>query len=73
MIAPHEDQARKNHHGQSLSQLNGRGGVHAAQAVAILEDRPETDMSVIEANMRLVELWVEFEKTRAAASKSDAA
>lgn len=73
MIAPHEEQARKNHRGQSLSQLNGRGGVHAAQAVAILEDRPETDMSVIDANMRLVELWVAFEKTRTDALKANAA
>ncbi|MCZ7862627.1 hypothetical protein O9X98_14725 [Agrobacterium salinitolerans] len=64
MIAPHEEQARENHNGLSLSQLNGRGGVHAAAAVAILEDRPETEMSVVDANMRLIELWVEFEKSR---------
>lgn len=64
MIAPHEEQARKNHNGLSLSQLNGRGGVYAAAAVAILEDRPETEMSVVDANMRLIELWVEFEKSR---------
>ncbi|MBY3155209.1 hypothetical protein HFO56_23080 [Rhizobium laguerreae] len=64
MVAPHEEQARKNHRGQSLQQLTGRGGLHAAAVVAILEDRDETEMSVVEANMRLVELWIEFEKTR---------
>jgi hypothetical protein len=61
MIAPHEEQAIKNTR-FSLSQLEGRGGVHAGAAVAILEDRPETDMSPAEANMRILKLWIEFEQ-----------
>jgi hypothetical protein len=64
MVVPHEDQARKNHHGQSLKQLNGRGGLHAAAVVALLEDREEREMTVEEANMRLLELWIEFAKSK---------
>jgi hypothetical protein len=38
MIEPHEKQAQSNH-SQSLERLNGRGGLSAAEAVAILEDK----------------------------------
>lgn len=39
MIAPHDDQATKNHDGQSLARLAQRGGLCYAEAIAILEDR----------------------------------
>lgn len=68
MIAPHEEQAVKNTR-FTLSQLNGRGGIHAAGAVAILEDRAETDMPPTEANMRLVQLWMEYERDKAKVKK----
>jgi hypothetical protein len=60
MIAPHEERAKKNHGGMSLKQLNGRGGLRASDVVAILEDRDEAEMPISQANMRLVELWIEY-------------
>lgn len=38
MIAPHEDQAQRNH-GQSLERLAQRGGLGASEAINILEGR----------------------------------
>lgn len=55
IIAPHADQARKNHD-QTLEQLRARGGVSACEAVAILEDRPHRAMDPIAAFRRLAEL-----------------
>lgn len=39
LIAPHEKQALENHCGQSLERLAQRGGLSAAEAVAIIEDK----------------------------------
>jgi hypothetical protein len=38
MLLPHEKQAIRNH-GQSLHRLNERGGIDAAEALAILQDQ----------------------------------
>ena len=38
LIAPHEKQAQANH-GQSLKRLAERGGLSAAEALCIIEDR----------------------------------
>lgn len=40
LIALHDDQARKNHCGQSLVTLNMRGGLSPSEAIAILDDKP---------------------------------
>lgn len=59
MIAPHEEQARRNHD-QSLQRLAERGGLTADEALAILEDRRHRDMPIVEANeaiCRLIECW----------------
>jgi hypothetical protein len=55
VIAPHEDQALKNH-GQTLARLRERGGLSACEAVAILEDREWRKMDDDEAFRRLAEL-----------------
>ena len=55
IIAPHADQARKNH-GQTLETLRARGGLSACEAVAILEDRDWRKMDPIAAFRRLAEL-----------------
>lgn len=39
MIAPHEAQAQRNH-GQTLDRLAERGGLSAAEAIAIIQGRP---------------------------------
>lgn len=67
MIAPHEEQAIINTR-YSLKQLDERGGLHAGAVVAILEDRPETEMSPSEANMQLLRLWMKFEEERKSAA-----
>jgi hypothetical protein len=59
LIAPHEAQARENH-SQSLTGLNGRGGLSACEAVAIIEDRRWEKMSLAEATARLKELVDQF-------------
>lgn len=38
MIAPHEEQAQRNH-GQTLNRLAERGGLSTGEAIAILEGR----------------------------------
>jgi len=53
MIEPHEDQARRNHGGQSLERLAERGGLSAAEAVAVLAGRMFRPMSKVEAQFRL--------------------
>ncbi len=63
MIAPHEDQARKNH-GQSLQRLNERGGLSPAEAVAVLEGREWTAVEPEEGYVRLEELVMAWERNR---------
>lgn len=54
IIAPHEAQAKTNH-GQTLERLRERGGLGAAEVVAILEDRPwRRSMSNVDAHASLV-------------------
>ena len=54
IVAPHEDQARRNHF-QSLETLAARGGLDPAELVAVLEDRPWTLMPM-EAALRRIRL-----------------
>ncbi len=56
IISPHEQQARRNHGGQSLATLKRRGGLGVCEAVAILEDRPWHKMDETEALERLGEI-----------------
>lgn len=52
MIAPHARQAELNH-SQTLQRLAERGGLAAAEAVAVLEDRPYRTMTFGEAHAKL--------------------
>ena len=40
LVEPHEEQAKKNHGGQTLRELAARGGLGPDELVAVLEDRP---------------------------------
>jgi hypothetical protein len=55
MLAPHEEQARKNHD-QSLDVLAKRGGISHNEALAILEDRPWLYHAPEKAANKLAEL-----------------
>ena len=55
LIAPHEQQAQRNH-GQSLRRLAERGGLSHGEAVAVIEDREWSPMEQAEAEKRLEEL-----------------
>lgn len=52
-IAPHEDQALKNHCGQDLERLAAREGLSHCEAVAVIEDRDWRLMDLEEAIARL--------------------
>jgi hypothetical protein len=56
IIAPHEQQARINHRGQSLQRLFERGGLCHSEAIAVLEDRAWTSIPVDEAIPMLADL-----------------
>lgn len=49
MLAPHNEQAKKNHGGQDLMRLYHRYGISACEACAIMEDRPWKPMRHQEA------------------------
>ncbi len=60
IVAPHEEQARRNH-GQSLTRLAERGGLSPAELVAVLTDRswrdvrwllPETIVALLDRILR---------------------
>jgi len=53
MIEPHEAQAKSNHGGQTLKRLAERGGLCAAEAVAVLSDQPYRSMPKTAAQFRL--------------------
>lgn len=53
MIEPHEARAKSNHGGQTLKRLAERGGLSAAEAVAVLVDQPYRGMSKTAAQFRL--------------------
>lgn len=50
----------RTNHGQSIEQLAQRGGLDATEAIAVLEDRPWTNMEWKEANKRLAARIVHF-------------
>lgn len=66
MIAPHEQQAQRNHC-QTLHRLAERGGLCPSEAVAVLEDRPWSSMDEDAATARLRVLVAEF-KTKGGGS-----
>lgn len=58
LIAPHNEQAERNH-SQSLRRLAERGGLSPAEAVAVIEGRPWTElcaMNETECESRLRDL-----------------
>lgn len=57
MIAPHEEQAQRNH-SQTLKRLADRGGLSECEAVAVLEDRPWKRMDPDVAHRQLLDLIV---------------
>jgi hypothetical protein len=56
MIKPHEQQALSNHCMQTLARLSQRGGLSAAETVAVLKDRPYRTMERPDALRELAEL-----------------
>lgn len=59
MIASHEAQAERNH-GQTLSELAGRCGLSACEALAVIEDRPWSQMPIVESYTKLDKLVREY-------------
>lgn len=55
MIAPHEQQAQRNHGGQTLKRLAERGGLSNSEALAVLEDRPWKGMDPQVAYQQLLD------------------
>lgn len=58
IIALHENQAMKNHGGQTLRELAKRGGLSFEEALAVLEDRPFCKDSL--ADIKLNKIVKEF-------------
>jgi len=54
MLAPHEQQAKRNHGGQSLAQLMDRGGLSWAEALCVLRDEPAFGNLKPEAEARII-------------------
>lgn len=61
VIALHENQAMKNHSGQSLERLAERGGLSPSEAVAVLHDRPWCRMDTHVAIAELDEIVRRYE------------
>jgi hypothetical protein len=61
VIAPHEQQANRNHGGQTLARLAERGGLSPAEAISVIEDHEFSPLSDDAADDRLEELVAEFE------------
>jgi hypothetical protein len=59
LVREHRGQAHKNHN-QSLEELDGRGGLDPAEAVAVIRDRAWIRMPQDEAVMILDRLVLEF-------------
>ena len=53
LIAPHNEQALKNHCDQSLIRLAQRGGLSRSEACAIIEDRDWESMKTVDADNKL--------------------
>ena len=62
MLTANEAQAQDNH-SQSLERLAERGGLDAAEALAILEGRRWRSMDIAEASARLRDLVVDYESS----------
>ena len=56
LLAPHEQQAIRNHGGQTLERLAERGGLSASEMLAILEDRDWTPVPFEIAYERLQQI-----------------
>lgn len=56
----HEAQARENCHGRSLERIAERGGLGAAEALAVLEDRPWQHIPWEQAEIRVRALFDEW-------------
>lgn len=68
LIAPHEEQAQRNHGGQTLQRLAERGGLSAVEALAVLEDRRWYEIAEPVARQLLeakVREWEELDRLRA--------
>lgn len=59
LIAPHEEQARSNHGGQTLDRLAERGGLGPDEAVAVLENRRWHRMEPAAAHAALARMLTE--------------
>lgn len=55
LLAPHEPQAMRNH-GQSLDELNRRGGMDPSEILAVIGDRRWQRMDASEAGRELARL-----------------
>jgi len=55
MIAPHDEQCKRNCAGQDLNRVWERHGMSACEALAILDDRPWKNMSPDEAHEELTQ------------------
>lgn len=60
MIAPHEKQAEANHE-QTLNRLAERGGLSAAEVLAVLSDKKFTLIPFAEANNRLCAAVLDYQ------------
>jgi len=70
MIAPHEKRAMTNH-SQTLRRLAERGGLNAAETVAVLEDRRYSVMTFGASHNRLREMLLEWEAARYIAARKE--
>ena len=66
MIAPHEQQAVRNH-SQTLERLAERGGLSYSEAIAVLTDRPFISMPVMFAINQLADLVMAWEAGKSSA------
>lgn len=64
VIAPHEQQAMRNHGGQSLQELNHRGGLTPREALHVLYDTPWYDTPESQRIIYLTQMEVEQELRR---------
>lgn len=57
LIKPHENQALKNHCGQTLKRLAERGGLDWIETLCVLEDREyKNNISIEEARNKVLEI-----------------
>ena len=56
ILEPHEAQARANHGGQTLGRLAERGGLCWVETLAVLQNRPWSNMDEMEAKHRVLQI-----------------